>query len=63
MAEFQQTIKRYGGYQNAIEQSLESFELAKELKELALRNCSLDDTSITANRLLCSYAEKMLLNI
>lgn len=57
LAEFQQTIKRYGGYQNAIEQSLDSFELARELKELALRNCSLDDTSITVNSMLCSYAE------
>lgn len=57
LAEFQQTIKRYGGYEEAIKQSLDRFELAKEIKELALRNCSLDDTSITANSMLCSYAE------
>lgn len=57
LAEFQQTIKRYGGYEEAIKQSIDGFELAKEIKELALRNCSLDDTSITANSMLCSYAE------
>ena len=56
LAEFKQTIKRYGSSQSVVEHSLDSFELAGELKELALRNCSLDDTSITLKKMLCSYA-------
>lgn len=56
LAEFKQTIKRYGGLRNDIEQSLDSFELAKELKELALHNCSLDDTDTIVISMLCSYA-------
>lgn len=56
LAEFKQTIKRYSGSQNDIDQSLDRFELAKELKELALHNCSLDDTSAMINSMLCSYA-------
>ncbi len=56
LAEFKQTLKRYGSSQAAVERSLGSFEIAKEIKELALRNCSLDDTSATLSRMLCSYA-------
>lgn len=56
LAEFKQTIKRHGGSQAAVEQSLDSFELANELKNLALRNCSLDDTSVALYDMLCSYA-------
>ena len=56
LAEFKQTIKRYGGLQTAVEQSLDNYEIARELKELALHNCSLDDTSSIVNNMLCSYA-------
>ncbi len=56
LAEFRQTLKKYVDSPAEAERSLNDFELAKELKELALRNCSLDDTGITINNYLSSYA-------
>lgn len=56
LAEFKQTIKKYINSPLKAELSLNNFELAKEIKELALKNCSLDDTSIIISNYLSSYA-------
>lgn len=58
LAEFKQTLKKYAYSQEMVTHSLDEYELANEIKSLALANCSLDDNEYVTIKYLGSYAGK-----
>ncbi len=56
MGEFLQTLQKYDYSQSSVLKSLDMFELSKSIKELALRNCGLDNSDMVIERYLGVYA-------
>lgn len=55
-AEYFQTLKKYNYSQQNVASSLDDFELAKQIKNLALKNCELDDNKTVIANYLSTYA-------
>ena len=58
MAEYLQTLKRYDYSPEDVSKSLSDFEFAKQVKELALKNCNLEDNELVVTNYLSIYAFK-----
>lgn len=56
MAEYLYTLKRYGNLQEGVSKSLDNFEFAREIKELALKNCNLEDNESVIKNYIGKYA-------
>ena len=56
MAEYLYTLKRYNGLQEDVSKSLDNFEFARQIKELALKNCNLEDNESVIKNYIGKYA-------
>ncbi|MDE6500481.1 MAG: hypothetical protein K2L10_00110 [Ruminococcus sp.] len=56
MAEYLYTLKRYNYSQKVVSKSLDNFEFARQVKELALKNCNLEDNDAVIKNYIGKYA-------
>ena len=56
MTEYLYTLKRYNYLQEDVSKSLDKFEFAKQVKELALKNCDLEDNELVIKNYIGKYA-------
>lgn len=56
MAEYSYTLKRYNYSQADVSKSLDNFEFASQVKELALKNCGLEDNNAVIKNYISQYA-------
>lgn len=56
MAEYSYTLKRYNYSQTDVSKSLDNFEFARQVKELALKNCGLEDNDAVIRNYISKYA-------
>lgn len=57
LAEFRSTLRKYKYQPDRVQESLELYEAATEIKSLAFRNCEIDDNDVNASRYVSSYAK------
>ena len=56
--EYIQTLKKYNYSKLEVNESIDAYELTKEIKELALKNCNLENSSTVIISHLSDYANK-----
>lgn len=55
-AEYYCTLKKYNYSESAVKKSFDNFELTKPIKELALKNCKIEDNPLAIQNYLSTYA-------